>query len=129
MTKPLTLLILEDQAEILESIKLLLSELPFKVVSASDGIEALQYLKDNQDVSLILSDINTPRMNGLEFLSVLKKDPILCRIPVILQSAATDEEVQEGLSKGADLWLPKPYTGAELYAAIIKVLANQLQEQ
>jgi CheY-like chemotaxis protein len=103
--------------------------LPFEVVSASDGLKALEYLKSDPDVTFILSDINMPNMTGLEFLAVLKEDPVLRHIPVILQSAATEEEIQQGLDSGAELCLRKPYSGVDLYVAIIKILLQEVKRQ
>ena len=130
MSKAPTILILEDETTLLECTKLLLKDLPYKIASAPNGKEALQYLRNNPEtVSLILTDINMPSMDGLEFLSVIKLDPILKKIPVILQSAATNEEIQRGLDMGADLYLVKPYTRVDLFTAIIKVLVKQLQQR
>ena len=65
-------------------------------------------------------------MDGLEFLSIIKADSALRKIPIILQSAASDEEIQKGLRMGAEFYLLKPYSGVDLYTTIIKVLAKQI---
>jgi two-component system response regulator CpxR len=126
-----TILLVEDDRATLASLKLFLSALPYTVVHAWDGREAIDYLHNNPDtVSLILLDINMPGMGGLEFLSLIKEgDQALSTIPVILQTAATDEEVQAGLEMGADLSISKPYVGSDLYIAMINVLVKQLQQQ
>lgn len=59
-----------------------------------DGEEALEFLKDdrNQKPGIILLDLNMPRMNGIEFLSVIKKDPELMRIPVVVLTTSVEEQ-------------------------------------
>lgn len=116
------LLIIDDQEEQLTCLRLLVQASYYKAITKSNGAEALQYLSDNPNtISLILSDVNMPVMDGLEFLSKIKSDPNVRNIPVILQSAATDDEVRRGLALGADWFLRKPYKGAELYVAIDKL--------
>ena len=60
-------------------------------------------------------------MDGLEFLSIMKADSSLSKISIILQTGATDDEIQRGLIMGANGYVQKPYTRAELYAAINKL--------
>jgi CheY-like chemotaxis protein len=126
-----TILLVEDDPGISACAKLaIINKLPYKLVHVWDGLEALDYLRNNRNaVSLILLDLNMPRMDGLKFLSVIKADHTLTKTPVILQTAATNEEVQAGLELGADLYLPKPYSAVELYVAIIKVFAEKLHQQ
>ena len=66
-----------------------------------------------------------PGMDGLEFLSIVKEKSLFRKIPVILQSGACDAEIQEAISRGADGYLRKPYTYAELYSAINQIELSQ----
>ena len=61
---------------------------------ASDGIEALEYLRKNKKERpcLILLDLNMPRMNGIEFLMEAKADPELKRIPVVVLTSSREEQ-------------------------------------
>ena len=105
-----SLLVINAQKAQLTCIRLLARASPYKTVMKSNGVEALQYLLDNPNtISLILADIN---MDGLEFLSKIKSDPNLRNVPIILQSTATNDEVQKALALGADWFLQKPYKAA-----------------
>lgn len=117
-----SILILEDDIFWLATLKLLLRNLPYAVSTSSNGMDALQYLTDDRStISVVLSDINMPGMDGLEFLSTIKSDPKLMNIPVIMQSGATVEEAQKCLALGADLFLRKPYSATDLYVALAQV--------
>ena len=122
------ILILEDDIFWLATLKILLRYLPYTITTSSNGQDGLQYLTDDQStISLVLSNINMPGLDGLEFLSIIKEDPKLMNIPVILQSAATVEEAQKGLALGADLFLRKPYGATDLYVALAQVSQKMIE--
>jgi chemotaxis family two-component system response regulator Rcp1 len=82
---------------------------------ARDGLEGLAYLKKEgsftkaQLPSLILLDLNLPRMGGLEFLQTLRRHPRLSYLPVLVMSTSTDQrEVNRCYAAGATGYIPKP---------------------
>ena len=127
MTKHITknqeiILVIDDNVFHREIAKLLLKKMSYKVITAASGEEGLKYVSTHLNkVALILLDINMPGMDGLEFLSIMKADSSLSKISIILQTGATDDEIQRGLIMGANGYVQKPYTRAELYAAINKL--------
>ena len=91
------LLVVEDDPVDLETLRRALArtKLPYQVVSAGDGIEALALLRAKTAPParrLILLDIGLPRMNGLEFLRELRADPELRSTPVVILTTSTAEE-------------------------------------
>ena len=83
----------------------------YQVLEAENGQAALEILRENgEDISIILLDIMMPVMDGYTFLSVIKKDPVLSSIPVIVttQNDREADEVQ-ALSHGASDFVAKPY--------------------
>ncbi|MEZ4672105.1 MAG: response regulator [Anaerolineae bacterium] len=89
-----------------------------EVVEAHDGMEALQLLDENPP-DLILSDINTPNITGLELLKALRSNPETESIPFILATARnTAEDISSGFQLGADDYLIKPYSLTELQARV-----------
>mgnify|MGYP003997246937 CR=1 FL=1 len=116
-----TILVVEDNKDLQMVARLMLETLLYKVVTVSTGREGLKYLHEHSRTALILLDIMMPEMTGLEFLSIVKQDLVLKKIPIIIQSALTDESIQEGMAMGASGYVQKPYNQETLYAAIKKL--------
>ena len=110
-------LIVDDSAAIRKILQRMLhqAEIPLgKVLEAGDGLEALEALKKDK-VSLILSDINMPNMDGIEFLRQLKANPEWKAIPVIMITTEGGEaKVMEAIQLGASGYIRKPFTAAQI---------------
>ena len=110
-----TVLIVDDNKDIVYSLGELLKYEGYNVLKAYDGMEALEVLEANQ-VDLILLDVMMPRLNGLSALMKVREKH---RIPVIILSAKTEESDKvSGLVLGADDYISKPYNPAELTARV-----------
>jgi CheY-like chemotaxis protein len=82
-----------------------------ELVHKVDGEDALEYLSDktNNKPCVILLDLNMPRMNGFEFLKIVKADDALKRIPVVVLTTSTgDQDVVEGFNLGVAGYIVKP---------------------
>ena len=112
-------LVADDDPDILRIVKFFLTKQNFRVFAAEDGDVALEMLRANPEIELILSDVMMPRMSGLELLAAVRKDPKLCQIPVLLISAEgeTSKKVA-GLTLGADDFISKPFNFDELMARV-----------
>lgn len=126
-TKSMSLLIVDDQEDILQFIKDEYSSL-FKVIyTARDGKEALEIVKQRMP-SVVVSDIMMPRMNGFELCRTIKTDLELSSIPVILLTSRSDPKNQDmGYKMGADSFLPKPFDAKLLYKIIRSQLKNRFE--
>ncbi|MEE0516135.1 MAG: response regulator transcription factor [Emergencia sp.] len=110
-----TILIVDDNREIVDSLGKLLKLEGYFVLTAYDGMEALQVLEKNP-VDLILLDVMMPRLNGLSALMKIRER---YKIPCIILSAKTEESDKvSGLVLGADDYISKPYNAAELIARV-----------
>ena len=110
-----TILVVDDNKEIVYSLGKLLEYEGYSVLKAYDGIEALEVLRSHC-VDLILLDVMMPRLNGLSALMKIREDN---KIPVIILSAKTEESDKvSGLVMGADDYIEKPYNTAELVARV-----------
>lgn len=119
-----TILVVDDQEDILKLISDILSEIHFKVRIASNGKEALNVIKE-EIPDLIICDIIMPEMDGITLIRTLKENSEMRHIPVILLSSKSDVENQIiGLQTGADMFIGKPFHPKHLKAAVERVLGN-----
>lgn len=91
---------------------------------AGNGEEALQYLRhlDTAQPCIILLDLNMPRMGGLEFLDVIKQDPILRRIPVIVLTSSREEKDRiSSFDKSVAGYMVKP-VDYEQFVNVVKTI-------
>ena len=122
------ILVVDDNADNRKLLETFLKFSEYQVRSAVDGQDALEIMQ-NGDVKfdVILLDRMMPRMNGLDLLKIIKKDPEFSHIPVIMQTAKTsDEEILEGIEAGSYYYLEKPYNPHTMMA-IVKAAIQDLQ--
>ena len=119
------ILAVDDSALIHQMYKLFLSRYKnCKLVSAMNGLDALDKLAQEEGIDLILLDINMPVMNGLEFLQRIQKEPAYQPIPVIIISTeGKEEDTIRGLTMGAKGYVKKPFQASELHGLIEKITA------
>ncbi len=120
----MTVLVVEDNEELISFIYSILSD-KYIVLKAVNGDEALVVLKNNT-VSLIISDIMMPIMDGYELCRQIKNDLNYSHIPIILLSAKGSVESKvDGLGIGADAYIEKPFSPQYLLAQVDSLLANR----
>jgi two-component system, OmpR family, phosphate regulon response regulator PhoB len=116
------ILVVEDEAALVELIRYNLEQEGFDVVVAKDGEEAL-LAADERKVDLILLDWMLPLLSGLEVCRQLRRNPRTKQIPIIMLTARGEETDRvRGLAVGADDYVPKPFSYPELMARIRAVL-------
>lgn len=117
-----TILIVDDEADLLDLIEYNLEKEGYNVIKAENGQDGIKLArKFNPD--LIILDIMMPKMTGIEVCKVLKEDPVLKIRPVIFLTARGDEKTEiEGLEMGADDFLSKPISTSKLVSRIRTVL-------
>lgn len=110
-----TVLVTDDDQDIRDGIEIYLKNEGYRVLKASDGLEALTILETN-DVHLILLDIMMPNMDGIQATFKIRSER---NIPIIMLSAkAEDSDKIHGLSVGADDYVTKPFHPMELMARV-----------
>ena len=116
------ILVIEDEAAIREMVRFTLSRAGFELVEAADGAQARERLAEG-DVDLVLLDWMLPGESGLDLLALLKGTPATARVPVIMLTARAESgDKVVGLEAGADDYVAKPFSPAELTARIRAVL-------
>lgn len=126
--KGYTLLLVEDNKSMRSFIFERLKDL-FSVEVAVNGQEALDILRNNH-ISLVITDIMMPVMNGYELCMEMKGDIELCHIPVIFLTAKNDLESKiNGLKIGAEAYVEKPFSFNYLKTQILSLLSNRRKER
>ena len=119
-----TILIADDEPNIVLSLEFLLQEAGYRTEVARDGQEALDALA-RQVPDLILLDVMMPRMSGFDVCQLIRENPAWRAIRVVMLSAKGREvEVQKGLALGADAYVTKPFAIKDLMAEIARQLGQ-----
>jgi DNA-binding response OmpR family regulator len=110
-------LVADDEPHIGRIIKMKLEQGPFRVTLAYDGREALEILKREGDIAIVLLDLMMPYLSGLDVLAEMKKDERLKTIPtIVLTAAGQEQQHRAALDLGASEFLTKPFSPKRLYA-------------
>jgi two-component system chemotaxis response regulator CheY len=121
----LDILIVDDSAAIRKILQRVLrqTEIPIGTVyEAGDGVEALETLR-RQTIGLVLSDINMPNMDGLEFLTKMRAEQVWHSIPVLMVSTeGTQAKVLEAVERGASGYVRKPFTAEQIKEKLVGLI-------
>ena len=116
-----TVLIAEDDEDIRNYLYEELSE-NFKVIAVSDGFSAIKMLQE-EDISIVLSDVLMPNINGFQLCKEIKKNVATSHIPVVLLTALVDDNQQiYGIAEGADEYIRKPFNVNLVKVKLIRIL-------
>ncbi|MGO9147721.1 MAG: response regulator [Desulfomonilia bacterium] len=104
-----TILIVDDSSTVRKFLAHTLKTKNFRCIEASDGFDALEKLAQNPEIRLIICDLNMPNMDGIEFISTVRNDPLYIDLPIImLTTDGTPENKKLAYDTGANLYLVKP---------------------
>jgi two-component system, OmpR family, alkaline phosphatase synthesis response regulator PhoP len=118
-------LIVDDEPNIVAALEFLLEKNGYQVQVAANGEEALARL-DDFSPDLVLLDVMVPKVSGYEVCQRMRAQPKWRDIKIVMLSARGREvEVEKGMSLGADLYVTKPFSSAELVATIGGLLSPQ----
>ncbi len=117
-----TILVVDDNPQNLELLQAYLEVLPWKIQTATDGLEALAAIERSQP-DLVLLDVMMPKMSGFEVCKKLKGDPATRSIPIIMVTALNElGDIERGVESGTDDFLTKPVKKLELITRIKSLL-------
>ena len=116
------ILVVDDEPDAVDLVEFNLKSAGYEVVTAADGAEALKKAKAHSP-DLILLDLMLPEVDGLEVCKILRRDPAIAAIPVIMLTAkAAEIDRVLGLELGADDYITKPFSPRELVLRVKKGL-------
>lgn len=119
-----TILVVDDEAAIRSSARFLLESLGFAVVTASDGLEAVEIFKTMQaEVSAVLLDLTMPKMSGAEVLRELRS--MRTDVPILVTSGYSEKETEKQFKDRERIgFIQKPYRGSELRTRLFELLKH-----
>ncbi|MBV8883603.1 MAG: hybrid sensor histidine kinase/response regulator [Chroococcidiopsidaceae cyanobacterium CP_BM_RX_35] len=122
-----TVLIVDDSITVRELLSLTFNKAGYRVEQARDGQEAWDKLRDGLPCDILFCDIEMPKMDGLELLSRMQKDPNLSHVPVaMLTSRGADRHRQMAIHLGASGYFTKPYLEESLLDAAKRMLRGEV---
>jgi len=106
---PKHILIVDDSKTVRNLVAFIMKKEGFKVTTAEDGLDGLEKLYAAEQVDLIVSDVNMPRMDGFTFIKNIREQDAYRDIPIIvLSTEGQDKDIETGLTLGANLYMVKP---------------------
>lgn len=122
MPAPYTILLVDDDSDMLDIMGAFLKNEGYTVVTADNGLEAVSKAKEVLP-SLVLMDIHMPRMNGLEACKELKSDPVTKSIPIVMLTVAGQiSEIEKAMIYGAKTYVTKPCTREQILKIVQDIL-------
>ena len=120
-------LVVDDSVTVRINLKKIFSTDKFVVLEASNGLEALKILEDNQNIKLVVSDLNMPEMDGMTFIKETRLNDKTKEIPILIHTTETSQVLKkEAKELGVTAWIPKPIRKDALNAIIKKMLDRGL---
>jgi len=115
-------LVVDDDLAVNRLVQMNLAAEGFDVVSATDGLEALEVF-DQEQPDLVILDIHMPKLTGWDVLWDLRNRPERSDVPVIMLTIEADgRSITKGWARGVDCYLPKPFDPAELTLMVKRLL-------
>ena len=120
------MLVADDDPAILRLIATILEKENFNVVTARDGREAYKILQADPNFTAAILDVVMPHISGPELVRYMKSEDRLKRIPVMMMTAEQDPKLSsDSFSAGAVVFLPKPFTTAQLHTMLQMLVGKQ----
>jgi len=117
-----TIVIIDDSRTARQQVMNALEGIGYDLVEAVDGQDGIAKLSTHTDASLVICDVNMPKMSGLEMLGEVKQNANISHIPfLMLTTEAQPELVQQAKDAGAKGWIIKPFKPEMLRAAVRKL--------
>lgn len=122
MNNQKTILIAEDSASVRKFISLALKIKGYKVLTAEDGMQALERIPKER-IDLLITDLNMPNIDGLRLIKSIRENPEHKHIPIIiLSSLSKEEDINLGLKTGANSYLIKPFNTKRIQYEVAKYI-------
>ena len=120
------ILLLDDEEDLREMLCETLESIGYCVISAADGEEGLEKFNATTDLALIITDLKMPKMNGLQFMTAVKKMQLAHEPPMVVMTAYSQQKViDEGKKLGVAAWIVKPVRKDILLETLQRILKRK----
>jgi len=117
-------LVVDDSASIRQQVSMALRQVGFDVVEAVDGLAGFETIEKDRTISVVVCDVNMPRMNGIQMLEKVKAVGKYPNLSVImLTTEGQPALIRQAREAGAKGWMVKPFNAAQLVAVVQKFAA------
>lgn len=118
-------LVVDDSVTVRQQVRSVLAQAGFDIVEACDGQDGVAKIEGTGDLSMVICDINMPRMSGLELLEAVQKGGRHGHLPIVMLTTEGHPDLIERAKKaGAKGWIVKPFKADLLVAAAKKLTAS-----
>ncbi len=118
-----SIMVVEDSPTMLQMVSFTLKKIGYEVVEANNGQDALEKLSGRTSIDMIITDINMPNVDGIEFIHCVRENPNFKFTPIIVLTTESQESKKlEGKQAGATGWLVKPFSPEHLMTVVKKII-------
>jgi len=116
-------LVVDDSSAVRNEVSEFLTNSAIDVVTAVDGMDGLDKLKNDPSVKLVIADVNMPNMDGLTMVEKIRNELGNSKVNIIMLTTVSDPEMKErGKAAGVKGWIVKPFNGEAVIASIKKMV-------
>jgi len=124
-----SVLIIDDSLTVRQQVAAILTVIGYEVVEACDGLAGLEMVRAHPGISMILCDVNMPRMDGIEFLEKFKAENRAPSVPVVmLTTNGTPDLIARAKRAGARGWIVKPFKAELLMGAVRRIVGDAARD-
>ena len=124
-----SILVIDDSLTVRQQLTVILTGIGYSVIEACDGLAGLEAARTQTGISMILCDVNMPRMDGIEFLEQFKGDGPAPAIPVVmLTTDGTPDLIARAKRAGARGWIVKPFQADLLVGAVRRIVGDAARD-
>jgi two-component system, chemotaxis family, chemotaxis protein CheY len=121
------ILIVDDSDVLRMELREALESGGYEVVEGVNGLDGIAKAKENKDISLLISDVNMPEMDGISMCKAIHSDPEFTSVPkFVLTTEASAELKAAGKDAGVMLWIVKPFNKEKVLSVVAKVLSQKV---
>lgn len=116
-------LVVDDSPSVRQQVGLALKQAGFEIIEAVDGADGVAKIDSDPSVGVVICDVNMPRMNGLELVETVHRNPKHANLPIVmLTTEGQPQLIQRAKKAGAKGWIVKPFKANLLVAAVKKLM-------